>query len=418
MLNIGLDWGSEKHAICSMSENRRSLAQFEITNDLEGIHKMVSQVEALGFQPEECAVALEGRSEFLILTLSSLGFTIYPLNPKALNRYRDRHKASGATTDREAAYLLADILVIDRHLHNPWQPSSPLGQEIAWITRDQYKLTQQQTRLSNQLTACLKQYYPVALDLFTKVAQPITLAFLEAYPTPRAAQAASYEELQEFFRSQSYPRLDLLPQIYAKLQGAALIAPAHVARTRPRYMLVLARQLKAVVSAIKAYHREIQRLPCAQKGLQGLLDEHPDGHILRSLPGAGDLTAARLLGLFGDQRSRFCNPDQIRPLAGTCPVTLSSGKKRVVVLRRACSKMFRDVMQQLARNGLSQSGWAAAYYGDQIRRHPGEKSRCLRALANRWVGIIYKLCNDRLLYDEQTHLRNCLHQGHISCDSP
>jgi len=408
MLNIGLDWGSEKHAICLMSENRRSLARFEITNDLEGIHKVVSQVEALGFRPEECAVALEGRPELLILTLSSLGFTIYPLNPKAVHRYRDRHKASGATTDWEAAYLLADILVIDRHLHTPWQPSSPLAQEIAWITRDQYKLTQQQTRLSNQLTACLKPYYPVALDLFTKVAQPITLAFLEAYPTPGAAQAASYEELQEFFRSQSYPRLDLLPQIYAKLQGMALRAPPHVARARSRYMLVLARQLEVVVSAIKAYDREIQRL----------LDEHPDGQIFRSLPGAGDLTAARLLGLFGDQRSRFSNPDQIQPLAGTCPVTLSSGKRRAVVLRRACNKMFRDVMQQLARNSLSQSGWAAAYYGDQIRRHPGEESRCLRALANRWVGIIYKLWNDRLLYDEQTHLRNRLHQGHIPCDSP
>jgi len=244
MLNIGLDWGSEKHAICLMSENRRSLARFEITNDLEGIHKMVSQVEALGFQPEECVVALEGRPELLILTLSSLGFTIYPLNPKAVNRYRDRHKASGATTDQEAAYLLADILVIDRHLHNPWRPSSPLAQEIAWITQDQYKLTQQQTRLSNQLTACLKPYYPVALDLFTKVAQPITLAFLEAYPTPRAAQAASYEELREFFRSQSYPRLDLLPQIYAKLQGMDLRAPPHVAQARSRYMLVLVRQLQ------------------------------------------------------------------------------------------------------------------------------------------------------------------------------
>jgi len=298
MLHIGWDWGDETHAICLMSEDRRTLAEFEITNDLEGIHKVVSQVEALGFQPEECAVALEGWPELLVLTLSSLGFIIYPLNPKAVTRYRDRHKASGATTDCEAAYLLADILVIDRHLHHPWQPSSPLAQEIAWITRDQYKLTQQQTRLSNQLTACLKQYYPVALDLFTKVAQPITLAFLEAYPTPGAAQAASYEELQEFFRSQSYPRLNLLPQIYATLQGMDLRAPAHVARARSRYMLVLARQLEVVVSAIKAYHREIQRL----------LDEHPDGQIFRSLPGAGDLTAARLLGLFGEAAKPFQPP--------------------------------------------------------------------------------------------------------------
>jgi hypothetical protein len=72
------------------------------------------------------------------------------------------------------------------------QPDAAQIQELKTLTRDQDALIQSQTRLANQLTACLKAYYPVALQLFTKVQQHSTLVFLQTYPTPEAAKTAPW----------------------------------------------------------------------------------------------------------------------------------------------------------------------------------------------------------------------------------
>ena len=81
------------------------------------------------------------------------------------------------------------------------EPDSPIVAELKTLTRDQDALIQTQTRLVNQLTACLKEYYPAALHLFAKLQQRSTLVFLQAYPTPQAAQAASVEEITATLRA-------------------------------------------------------------------------------------------------------------------------------------------------------------------------------------------------------------------------
>ena len=141
---------------------------------------------------DHVACIIETNKGLLITALLEAGLPVYPVNPKTLEKWR---KPSGAKTDAIDAYLLARKGRSDLDQLRRLEPDSPLVQELKQLTRDQDGLIQMQTRLLNQLTACLKSYYPVALELFTKLHQAATLAFLQAYPTLEAAQAASEAEI-------------------------------------------------------------------------------------------------------------------------------------------------------------------------------------------------------------------------------
>jgi transposase len=153
--------------------------------------------------PQQIPCFVETNHGLLVSSLLESGFSVYPLNPKTVDR---RRKPSGAKTDAIDAYLLARTGRSDLADLRPLQPDSPLIQELKALSRDLEALIQSQTRLLNQPTACLKEYYPVALELFSKLHQPSTLAFLQAYPTLEAARAASVEEITLLLRQQRHPQ--------------------------------------------------------------------------------------------------------------------------------------------------------------------------------------------------------------------
>jgi transposase len=135
--------------------------------------------------------------------------------------------------------------------------------------------------------------------------------------------------------------------------------------------------------------------------LRQLFSEHADAFIFESLPGAGELLAPALLAKFGDHRDRFSTAGSVQALAGTCPVTVASGRRKIVKFRRGCGKEFRRIAQQFARASIKQSGWALAYWRD-VRPHCASNSDAYRRLANRWPAIIWKIWQDRKPYARRT----------------
>jgi transposase len=138
--------------------------------------------------------------------------------------------------------------------------------------------------------------------------------------------------------------------------------------------------------------------------LRSLLARHPDAAVFSSLPGAEDLLAPSLLAKFRDDRGRFSSPASVQALAGTCPVTKSSGKRRTVSFRYACDREFRQIAVQRARCSLHQSPWANAYF-ENARPHCRTQSHAFRCLANRWLAIAWRLWQTGEPYDEGRHLR-------------
>lgn len=404
MVCIGIDWADDKHDICILDgQDRRQLAAFEIGHDAAGVAQLEATVAALGVRPGQCRVAVETPQGLLVGCLLQQGYVVYAIPPYSLERYRDRHGRSGAKSDPADAYVLADLLSVDHHRQRPIPADSPLAQEIKLLSRQRQTLVAEQTRLKNQLSACLKAYFPSALQLFSSLDQAITWSFLRTFPNAEVAAQAALSELEAFFQAQGYSCPRRIPEIYAQLQAERIPVAAWQQRAYQRQMLALMALLASLTPQIRAYEEELERL----------LDQHADAFIFRSLPNTGTVTAAWLLGEIGDCRTKFASASAMQALAGSCPVTKQSNRRRWVEFRTACCKPFRNALQQFARlsaQGPHASSWARAYLRDQLARGHS-LSRARRALGNRWLAILFRLWQDRVAYDEQVHLRNRAQHG-------
>jgi len=290
----GIDWADVKHDVLVLDETGRQVGSCRVAHSLEGISEVKAFLTALR-GPErkaEMACIIEPNHGLLIAALLEAGFSVSPVNPTTVERKRN---ASGAKTDQLDAYLLAKQGRSELADLRRLEPDSPLGAELKALTRDQDGLMQMQTRLVNQLTACLKAYFPVALKLFGKLQPRSTLLFLQAYPTLEAARLASVEQLVTLLRQRRYPTPEkAAAKIFELVHQPSLQADAVTTRTRSRLMLALVRQLLPVIKEIAAYDEEIERLFLT----------HEDNAVFGSLPRAGKRLAPRRLAAIGDDPSR------------------------------------------------------------------------------------------------------------------
>src|ERR1700674_3752339 len=195
MWYAGIDWADTHHDALVIDEKGRQVGSLRIAHTPAGMKQLNTFLEQIiGPVPkEQMACIIETTHGLLIAHLLEAGWPVYPVNPRTVDR---RRGASGAKTDLIDAYLLAKTGRADLADLHRLTPDSEKVAELKQLTRDQDTLIRTQTRLVNQLTACLKAYYPVALDLFSQLQQKSTLAFLQADPTFEAARAASLTELQ------------------------------------------------------------------------------------------------------------------------------------------------------------------------------------------------------------------------------
>jgi transposase len=394
MWYAGIDWADDHHDIVVIDEQGQRVASCRVPHTPEGLAQLVTFLQgtvAAAPTPQELACLIETTHGLLITVLLEAGLAVYPVNPKTVDR---RRKPSGAKTDAIDAYLLAKTGRSDLADLRRLASDSPLVHELKALTRDQDGLIQSQTRLVNQLTACLKAYYPVALDLFTKLQQLLTLAFLQAYPTLEVARCASVDQLTQLLRQHHHPTpLPTAEALWERLHRPQLQADAITSRTKARLMLALVSQLAPLLAQIKQYDAEITRLFLS----------HPDSPIFASLPRAGKRLAPRLLAGWGDDRERYASAASVQALAGTSPVAYQSGKYVKAYRRYACIKPFRNVLFQFAWQSTFRESWAQAYY-HRKRQEGKSHSMAVRALANGWVRIIQAMWLKHRPYVVETFL--------------
>jgi transposase len=276
-----------------------------------------------------------------------------------------------------------------------WQPDSDLVREMRAKRRLIDQLINSITRYANRLRAVLLRCYPQPVGLFSDLTTQIGLAFLSAYPTAQAAQALTYAEFAAFCAAQGYTHPHRQPELYTQLQTPMPAPDPAIVAAYADQVAFLAHLLLTLV----------QRKRHTLRQVQDLFQAHPDYAVFDSLPGAGDLLAPSLLVKFGDHRGRFLTAADVQALAGTCPVTIWSGKKRYVKFRRACDREFRNIAQQFAISSVRQGvGWAIEYWGD-ARARGLSKAQAYRCLANRWLAVIWKMWQTRQPYDKAYHMR-------------
>jgi transposase len=409
MLLVGIDWAETEHAACLLSTEGRLLRRLRIGHDLAGVERLLAVIGELEPDPAQVLVAIETAHGLLVRALLEGGFSVYAINPKSVERYRTRTRVSRAKTDPADAELLARILLTDRERHRPLRPGSAEREEIRALARDDERAARDQRRLLNRLRQDLLAVFPQALEAFDELGAASCLAFLARWPSAAEATAVDERELETFFRAQRHG----WPERTAKRVRAALLAPAltaqpHLARAKVGSIRLAAEQLLLLHRQRREWEKRLRELLAGDDGA------HPDGEIYLSLPGLDIRLAARVLAEVGDGARDFAVANELQCYGGTAPVTRRSGKQLTIACRLACNRHLRQAAMQWAFCSLTRSQWARDFY-DRQRAAGKTHYKALRALANRWLELLWHLLHKRALYDETVHQRNRSKPEVIAC---
>jgi transposase len=412
MLCVGIDWATESHTVTLLTHPSEVLETLVIANTLKGFLTLLDAIrrhigkDKPAPSPKDVLFIIEDRNQRLVDFLLAQDFTGYLMEPIRMTGYRLRYRSSGNKTDPDDAFIMADVLCRDRDQLPVINPMNATVQTLKTLLMDREGFVRDQTRLTNRLIACLRQYYPEALELFSDVAGKTALAFLGAYPDFAAAHRLSREQTQQFLTEHHCHRLKRLERIVAVLAQEPIAVPAAVIETKRRLALHIIQQLQAVRTTVAEYDAEIQRIGVENKEVQRF----------RGLPGAGPQIAGGLYTLFGDDRTRFVSAMAVQSFVGTAPRTIQSGKMRVVCFRFGRNRFYQTLAQQMALSALRVSAWAKQYYRGK-RAEGKHHQHALRCLANLLMKIAFAIWRDRTTYDENRYLAQIMrhHMRQNSC---
>lgn len=398
MIYVGIDWADEHHDIVITDDSAKTLDQFRIDHTCDGFALLHSHIAHHQTSPSLVLVAIETSRGLLVHELLQKGYTVYAINPKAVNRYKDRHVLSKAKSDVLDALSLGNILRTDRHL---FQPLKPLPEDYRLLDRlcsDLRKMVDERSRVTNQITSCLKEFYPKALDIFTLDSQ-IFINFFKTFPEHDALSACTKKKFLAFLKKHRYPCPSKAGELWKIIQSPTLQpdkVTAHAGRLR---LGMLLDHLKNLKEHIAHYEQEIQ----------AILDKLPEATSVGSLPGVGERLTPELVAILGpnskDSHHRFQAAEEIAKLSGCVPVVKESGKWRSVSLRYACVKSLRRTFRDWAFTSINSSSWARAYY-DYHKKRNQKHNTILRNLGKKWIKILFALWSQRTTYDETVHIQN------------
>jgi transposase len=396
LYRVGIDWGSQQHQVCIVDREGRRLEE-TVPHTSAGLAALAEKLVALSPEaPERVAVAIEVPRGPVVDTLLARGMHVFAVNPKQLDRFRDRHTVAGAKDDRRDAWVLADALRTDQSSFRRVHGDEPLIIELRELSRLDEELQQQLRRLSNRLRAQLQGVYPdmlglcpaadepwfwTLLDLMHARGKPLTLkavgAVLKVHRIRRLTADAVLAAVQ-------VPPLRVAP-------GTLAATATHLAVLLPQLRLVHDQHQRTVGPRLDAVLAEL-----AQEDVQG---EHRDVTILRSLPGVGRLVAATVLAE-ATQPLAARDYQTLRTQAGVAPITRQSGKKSVVVMRSACNRRLRYALHHWARVSVQVDARCRAHY-DRLRHRGHDHARALRGVVDRLLAVLIAMLGSRTLYDPE-----------------
>jgi transposase len=392
-----LDWASDHHDVVVVDRSGALVAEFRFAHTADGWAQFTQTMQPFAGSP----LALETSSGPAVDQLLQRGWTLYPVNPKAAERYRERKAPSGTKTDRHDAWSLADALRTDGHAWRLLLAQDEATATLRALCRDEMGLIEQRTALVNQLIAALREYYPAALEAFGDWTLPCAWALIQAFPTPLALQSAGQRKWEKFLHTHRLWRQDTAParlELFAHANALPASAPVCAAKT------LLATALVKVLQTLQGQLDEYR------SRITAAFAQHPDHEVFGSLPGAGEKLAPRLLAELGAVREVYPDAEALCCQAGVSPVSFQSGKIDKARVRWACDVVLRHTVHLWADCSRKKCPWAQAYYARK-RDQGQDHASALRCLGKRWLKILWRLWTDRQTYDEARHQQNQKQHG-------
>ena len=393
---VGVDWASENHHVRLSNGQGKRIGERVFAHGGAGLAEMAAWlINVSRSEPSAIHVGIEVPHGPVVETLLERGFNVYAINPKQLDRFRDRFSPSGAKDDSRDAEVLADALRTDMRAFRKLALAEPLLIELREWSRMTEDLTAERNRLANRMREQLWRYFPAMLDLEDDVAAEWFLDLWELVPTPDKAARRRESSIAKLLKSRRIRRLDAVEVLTALRKPAVSVAPGTTEAANAHIRSLIPR-MRLVNRQIKEAHRELDRL-CGQlaeptEQQPGQIHEQRDAAILASLPGNGRIVLATLLAESWEPLQRR-DYHALRSLCGAAPVTKRSGKSRIVTRRLACNPRLRNALYHWARVAVQHDDRSRAKY-TALRQRGHSHARALRSVG------------DRLLNDACAMLRN------------
>jgi transposase len=397
---VGIDWADTKHDVCIQAAGSLQREFAVVPHKVEEIDQWAQSLHKRF--PGSIAIALELSKGPIVYALQKYDyFVIFPINPSTLAKYREAFQPSRAKDDPTDAELALDLILRHPERFEPLQPQSVEMRTLAALVEQRRRMVGDRVRLTNRLRNTLKQYYPQTLEWFDRIDTKLFCNFIERWPTLIQVKRARTTTLTTFFRAGNTRNPALLETRIASIRSSQhLTLDEAVIEPNQLHALMLVDMLRLVLDAIKTYDQTIAELAL----------KHDDYDLFSSLPGAGPSLAPRLLVAFGEQRNRFKNAAELQKYSGVAPVTERSGTKHWVHWRWRCPNFVRQTFVEWAAQTINKSYWAGEYYRQQREKGSNHQS-ALRALAFKWIRIVYRCWQTKTQYDEATYLKALVRRG-------
>jgi transposase len=404
---VGVDWGTESHQVCVMSKEGTQVSERQVTHSGPGLQELVEWLRKhSGNRPDAVAVAVETPRGALVETLLEGAFHVYAINPKQLDRFRDRHTVAGAKDDSRDAYVLADSVRTDRKLFRHVTMDDPIVVRLRELSRMDAELDNEFGRLTNQVRSVIHRYFPQLLRLCPAADEPWLWALLTRAPTPAAAAKLRRVELQRLLRAHRIRRFDVDTLAALLREPAVTVAPGTSEAASEHLGMLLPR-----VSLVGEQRRDcLRRIDRALDGIEASADPDKQEHrvdlrILRSQPGLGRQgIAAMLAEAWLPLRERDYHT--LRCQAGIAPVTRQTGvqgkrrgKNPQVLMRRAVNPRLREALWHWSRVACQGTDPRAAAHYSALRQRGHNHARALRGVADRLLSRLTVMLSNRTVYD-------------------
>ena len=398
---VGFDWADKKHDLCLVDAATGKKEFAVIKHTPQALQEWATAVRSR-FGGQKVAVALEQSRGPLIFALLKYDFLVlYPINPSTLARYREAFSPSRAKDDPRDAEYAVELLLHHRERLKAWLPDDEQTRTLQYLVEHRRRVVGDRTRLSNRMTALLKLYFPQVLEWFEDIRTDLVCDFLLKWPTLEEVQKVKRATLEKFFREHHSVRQEALSaRLKAIKESVPLTTDRAVISSSALMIKTLAAQMKTAISAIKEFDRKIAEL-CAN---------HEDYHLFASLPGSGSVYSSRLLAAFGTERKRYESADEVARYAGIAPVIERSGQSCWIRWRYFCPKFLRQSFHEYAGESIKHSFWARAYYAEQKAKGKSHQA-AVRALAFKWIRVIYRCWQTRTEYNEVKYLESLRKKG-------
>lgn len=396
---IGLDWGHKEHAFALQAAASPTEAG-TLTHTAESLHAWLHDLEQR-FGGRTIALAIEASRGAVIHALVQYSWlTIYPVNPVTSDRYRKAFTPSGASDDLPDARVLLELARDHAAKLRPLEPQDAQTLKLTGLVEARRDFVNRRTQVLNQITSLLRAYYPQALELVGDLDSELAVGFLSRWPDLLALKAIRPSTLKHFYYAHHLRRPKL---VEARLQ---LVRDAVALSTDDARISVAVLQLRCLLDQLRALRKHLARF---DQEIQAVFAIHPEAPLFRDLPGAGPALAPRLCVAFGTIRTLYPDPASLQKHAGVAPVREKSGQSLWTHWRWLAPVFLRQTLVEWAGQTVKYSAWAKAYYERMTAKGKGRHA-ILRALAFKWIRVLWKCWQTRTPYDETRYLRQLIHR--------